>query len=229
LLDHVLSSAEGRAASSTLVFAPAAAPGLVTDLQSREFVVERYWHMERSLDGLRDEPEPGREWNARDAHPVAGLMARAYESGQPARPFAREGDAAAWLDYVRQLTTTTGCGVFAPKLSIVVEGRKRDTVAAAVVTTSVGPGTGHLAQVVVDPDAQGVGLGRRAVRSAMDKLRHAGFARVTLLVGEQNRTARGLYRTLGFVDTAEFVSAAVDQPRRLTSAALATGGVRTFL
>jgi ribosomal protein S18 acetylase RimI-like enzyme len=227
LLDRVLASEEARAASSVLVFTHAVAPALVRTLQQRGFAVERYRHMERTLRHLPDEPGLGREWHVRDTRPMATLMSRAYGPGNPARPFARAGDDAAWLEYARQLTTTAGCGAFMPGLSVVVAPNAGAPVAAAL-TTVVGPDTGHLAQVVVDPDARRTGLAQRVVITAMRNLRSAGFERVTLLVGEQNGAALRLYGGLGFLPTAAFVSAAIDQPRRSSSAAFATGGASTF-
>jgi ribosomal protein S18 acetylase RimI-like enzyme len=228
LLDEVLASTEAAAASSVMVFAPDVAPGLMPALAARGFATERYWYMERGLDGLPSPPALGRGWVGQDTRPVADLLRRAYAPFDAARPFAREGDQAAWLEYVDQLTTTTGCGVFGPALSVVVPDAATTGVSAVVLVSTVGPSTGHVAQVAVDPVAQGTGLGRRAVLGALANLRRNGCDRATLLVGDRNEGARRLYQGLGFVETAAFVSAALVQPRRSTSAALATGGARTF-
>jgi len=229
LLDGILSSTEAIAASNILVFTLVSAPGLVASLEGRGFAVERYLHMECMLRDVAVAEPVGRAWDVRDIHQVATLMGSAYEKGHPTRPFARDDDPAAWLDYARQLTTTTGCGLFLPASSVVVPSEASARIVASVLTTAVGPETGHLAQVIVAPEARGAGLGRRVVSVAMTKLKAAGYERVTLLVGERNPVARALYRSLGFVETATFVSATIDQPRRFSSDVVASGGARTFL
>jgi ribosomal protein S18 acetylase RimI-like enzyme len=58
--------------------------------------------------------------------------------------------------------------------------------------------TGHIADVVVSPDASGAGVGSALVAFAEDWARARGFALLTLHVFTQNERARALYRRLGF-------------------------------
>jgi ribosomal protein S18 acetylase RimI-like enzyme len=85
-------------------------------------------------------------------------------------------------------------------------------------------GTGHIAQVAVDPGMQGRGVGARLVTGAMAAFAAGGFSRVTLLVSEENHRAVGLYTGLGFRNRASFVVALNRQPRRLSRVAPAVGG-----
>jgi ribosomal protein S18 acetylase RimI-like enzyme len=96
------------------------------------------------------------------------------------------------------------------------------------LTTQLAADTVHLAQVVIAPGARGRGLARRLVGASLESALAQGITYATLLVGEGNGRARHLYEGLGFVETASFVSAVRDQPRRLSSVALETGGAITL-
>jgi ribosomal protein S18 acetylase RimI-like enzyme len=167
-------------------------------------------------------------WQAGDQFAVAALLASAYPSEDPARPFARHGRPHEWSDYVRQLVTTTGCGTFLPHASFVGRGASSSRALAATLVTRLSSDTVHLAQIAVAPDARGRGLARRLIGASLAAAGCDGCTRATLLVGERNPGARRVYDRLGFTAVATFVSAVRDQPRRSTSAALDTGGAITL-
>lgn len=58
--------------------------------------------------------------------------------------------------------------------------------------------TGHIADVVVAPNAAGQGVGSALIAYAEEWARARGFAMLTLNVFIANRLARDLYRKLGF-------------------------------
>jgi ribosomal protein S18 acetylase RimI-like enzyme len=89
-----------------------------------------------------------------------------------------------------------------------------------IITTALGADTAHIAQVAVDPDARGRGLGRALVTSAMSSTASAGYQEMTLLVAETNARAAALYEDLGFVDRSTFVVAMRRQPRKLRRVAV---------
>ncbi|NOT24495.1 MAG: GNAT family N-acetyltransferase [Acidobacteria bacterium] len=95
---------------------------------------------------------------------------------------------------------------------------------AVALASRVGPGTGHIIQLAVDPQFQRRGTGAALLEAACGSAARAGCRRMTLLVAGPNRTARKLYEEAGFAPTASFVAAgtldAAGQPRRLTSVAL---------
>jgi ribosomal protein S18 acetylase RimI-like enzyme len=245
LVDELLISPEADAATEVMIFALDAAPGLASTLGRRGFATDVYRYLQRPLTrgpqdpactcqtwgGSSDAPidgPTGRSWHAGDADGLQQLLARAYATADPARPFARTGSDAEWREYVRQLIATGGCGEFLPGLSRVVASASTDRLDAAFVVTRVAETTAHLAQCLVDPAAGGRGLATTAMHALAGRLGAAGFERLTLLVGNKNVRAARLYERLGFAETAQFVSAVRDQPRRSSSAAFETGGVRTL-
>ncbi len=136
------------------------------------------------------------------------------------RPFG-DGGPDAWVEYVVGLTATTGCGTFAPDLSVVVPGPDR-TLAAVALVSRLGPGMAHLAQLAVHPEAARRGLGTRVLTAAMRGAAAHDLAAMSLLVSADNQSARRLYRGHGFTAAAAFLSAwapASGQPRRSTSVA----------
>jgi ribosomal protein S18 acetylase RimI-like enzyme len=55
--------------------------------------------------------------------------------------------------------------------------------------------------ISIDPDQQGRGYGRAAMRLAEDEARARGMDRIELNVFGGNEVARGLYRSMGYVET----------------------------
>jgi ribosomal protein S18 acetylase RimI-like enzyme len=63
-----------------------------------------------------------------------------------------------------------------------------------------------LEDLYVAPEARGLGLGRALVQRTLDRARERGCHRVELDTNEDNHQAIGLYRSLGFSDTAKGAS-----------------------
>ena len=80
-------------------------------------------------------------------------------------------------------------------------------LAAAVITTSLSPGTAHVAQIVVDPSSRRAGLARLLLERACEAARRLGHGRMSLIVSGANLPARSLYDRCGFVETARFLYA----------------------
>jgi ribosomal protein S18 acetylase RimI-like enzyme len=60
------------------------------------------------------------------------------------------------------------------------------------------PERGHVYSLYVDPDSQGLGLGRALLTAAGEALRARGHARATLWVFADNTAARAFYARLGW-------------------------------
>lgn len=63
--------------------------------------------------------------------------------------------------------------------------------------------SGWIGGLVIDRDHQGRGLGRASVRAAIEFLRDKGCESFALSYSEDNEVARGLYGSLGFIETGE--------------------------
>lgn len=210
LLDAVLEHDAARRADVTRLFTFPQAPDLEGALLSRGFALElfRYLELTRFPEGpVRPEVGPWRD-GAQGA--VLELLASAYAGDNWRRPFAARGRPADWAHYVTSLLDGFACGRFLPSASFLATDRSlgSDRVVGVLLATALSARTAHVAQVGVDPRAQGRGLGRALVTAACAAAGAEGFGRVTLLVGDESHRARALYAALGFVETATFVSAA---------------------
>ena len=66
--------------------------------------------------------------------------------------------------------------------------------------------------VTIDAEHQGLGYGRAAMRLAEEEARSRGIARIELNVFGGNDVARGLYRSLGYVETSAQMAKVLDPP-----------------
>jgi ribosomal protein S18 acetylase RimI-like enzyme len=229
LLDAILATSDAASARAHVVCVRDAAPDLRVALGRRGFDALNYRYLSVKPMFRAAEASPGREWRQDDFEPLARLCARAYPGDADVRAFAPLGTEAEWRDYVFGLLAGPGCGTLVPSATFVVDAPSRGELAAAIITTDLGLGTGHIAQVAVDPDARRLGLGTELVGRALGELALHGYRRATLLVSAANAPAMRLYSRLGFRNRAAFVVGVNRQPRRLTSVALATGGASTRL
>lgn len=212
LVDGVLASPHVGDSTSTIICVRSGTPGLVEVLGERGFDVEVYRYL--SVD-LRSGAVPQASvvrWSHHDEE-MARLCARAYDGSRSVRAFATGGTMSEWRSYVASLVQGTGCGWFLPELSFVVAGVDGDLpggaheLQAAIMMTDLGPGTVHIAQMVVDPDCQGRGVGRQVLHAALAQAA-AFYERATLLVASSNTPAIGLYESFGFRQAGEFIVAA---------------------
>jgi len=228
LVDAIMNSDLAQSATARVVSARGTPPGLEAALTAHGFDVAPYAYRMAQLDPAPAALAEGRAWRPTDVPAAAALCARAYTDRGDVRAFAPHGTDDEWRDYVRSLLETDGCGTMMPEASFVVDG-PGGTLSAACITGRIGDDVAHLSQIVVDPGQQGRGLGRRVLRASMAAAAAAGLRRMSLLVAENNTQAGRIYAPLGFSDVGSFVVASGSQPRRLTSVALATGGVSTRL
>lgn len=206
LLDAVLQAASPELSpSGAMLFAFSGAPGLVPALVARGFDIERYEYLVRDT-GVVRASRPGTPWDMQAAVELPALLARSYGPPVVTRPFVRHGSMEEWREYAAQLLGSVGCGAFEPSLSassIGEDGRLH----GAIVTTLIGSGSAHIAQVAVDPAQRGSGLAGRMLDSVVERVRADGLDRVTLLVSERNTAARRLYDRHGFHEAATFIAA----------------------
>lgn len=227
LVEAILDSDAGRNAESTVWSVRGCPSGVRDALAEHDLDSTDYLYLAAPLPIGADRTSlPGsRDWRPADIVRVAQLWEAAYRGDSSVRGFAVNGTHTEWREYLLGLLGTDGCGRFLPEISRVVDDGPGG-VAAAIMVTSIGTDVAHIPQIVVHPDAQGRGLGRRLLRAAMADCAQSGFTTMTLLVSESNVRARAMYEAEGFRERASFLVAA-GQPRRLSSPALATGGAST--
>lgn len=209
LVNAIMTSLEGRAARSIMMFGYFEAPGLDDCLAPYGLAMERYRYLQKPLNGPEGEsifaPPIKRTYDHARAMDVTNLLVASYPAVDQLRPFAKTGLRDEWIEYVTQLTLTNGCGTFEPAMSPVVAGEFGGLHGAALMTR-IAPGVAHLAQVAVHPVARGRSLGHQLVASAMTAARDQGCHTFTLLVSEKNTRAASLYQRMGFVDGGAFAS-----------------------
>src|SRR5439155_26530630 len=111
-----------------------------------------------------------------------------------------------------------GCGGLIADACICIPGGPSRLIAVALVTR-IASTTGHIAQLAVDPQAQGRHLGAQLLDLACAGAEVAGCSRVTLFVGGRNSRARRMYETARFEPMASFLAGGTFQPRRSTRVA----------
>ena len=206
LLDAILSLADPEfAPAGAMLFAFSDAPDLSDALVERGFETDRYLYLTRDLAARTGNP-PDLGWDPGVALQIPTLLGRSYDKPTLTRPFARHGLVEEWQEYAGQLMGSDACGRFAPRLSA-ARVASDGTLEGAVITTVIGPGCIHVAQVAVAPDRRGSGIANAMLQDVLTKASADGFAKVSLLVGEHNAGARRIYDGLGFKETAHFVSA----------------------
>jgi ribosomal protein S18 acetylase RimI-like enzyme len=203
LVDATLASDEARGAGVAIVCVRDGAPTLSDALVARGFTVEPYRYMALAIDRVAGPVETFESWPPVDDE-VAHLFERAYADQTTIRAFAPNGSAEEWAEYVGQLRKGPGCGYFLPELSRVVPGAAAGRLDGAILVTHLGPGTLHIAQLAVCPEARRAGLARRLVTSTL-RAAAGRYARMTLLVSGANHAGGALYESLGFSDLARFV------------------------
>ena len=221
LLDDVLRTPEAELAAEILCFAFPASSALEGALTRRRFDVTRYLYLQRALAPATAAAPPAtiashlRTFTEDDAVDTVRLFARSYAGSEAARAFAPQGTLTEWAQYVAQIIKTPGCGRFLPAASVSVQHPADDRLRGLVLTTTLQRDTAHIAQLAVDPAYRRRGLARALVEDVSRRAGEAGCWRVTLLVAEDNTSARDLYASLGFEPVSAFLYATRQAPNRL--------------
>ena len=143
-------------------------------------------------------------WNASLREMLAPFIVRAYEGhidGQINDQFTSTPGAIAFL---RSLLDNSGCGeLFRPGSMFAVD-RQTGLIAGVVLTSFVARDTGHIVQLCIAPEAQGLGLGRELLSRAIRATAEGGAHRISLTVTASNTKAIRLYESFGFREQRRF-------------------------
>ena len=211
LLDRVLEAPEAARARSLSAFLYPVSDSVRIAFERRRFAVQAHPYLSTPL---AERPAPTvadglvcRRIQQVEPADVVRLFARAYAGSPEARCFAPDGRLDQWAQYLGQLLSTPGCGSYCPPASFGLVRQDDHRLVGAVITTSLSNTTAHIAQVVVDPSAQRMGIARTLVGLASVAARGAGHTTLSLIVAESNQPARALYANLGFTERASFLYA----------------------
>ena len=152
--------------------------------------------------GVRLRPMREDEYDAFHADGVEGYARDIEESGGFEREYARAKSVA---DFERTLPQ----GLASPGQFVLVveddDGRVVGTLWWAVRKSQIGTSYAFVYNVVIDEAERGRGLGRAAMLALEIEVRAAGLDRIELNVFGGNEVARGLYRSLGFAESAVYM------------------------
>ena len=112
--------------------------------------------------------------------------------------------------FVETLVLRAGCGRFDPEASFIAETPSGGV--GVLLASHLSKDNGHICQVSVSPDAQGQGVGRALMSSALRSFRAQGLDTASLSVTFDNRPAYALYLSLGFHLRKEFAAHAWVRP-----------------
>jgi ribosomal protein S18 acetylase RimI-like enzyme len=85
----------------------------------------------------------------------------------------------------------------------VVEGPAQTIVGTAALRT-LAPGVGEIKRMWVQPECQGLGLGRRLMRSCLEEARRREYKVLRLDTERRMEAALRLYRDAGFTEIADY-------------------------
>ena len=234
LLDVIMRSPEAARAKDVSCFVLPDRPASAAFVQ-RRFDAQRFLYLRRSIDRgqyaassseaseiptpLLNETTRFKVWNTSDDAPdTVRLFATAYGESTAARCFAAGRGLDGWVHYVKQLIRTPACGLLLPTASFTARA-SNGALQGVVLTTSIGPRSAHVAQLVVDPACARQGIGRRLLDTASAAAASEGRRHVTLLVSEDNAKAQALYTSAGFEKRSEFLFGWRDRPIPRSAAA----------
>jgi ribosomal protein S18 acetylase RimI-like enzyme len=165
-------------------------------------------------------------WQGEHLIPAAGLLRRAH--GEGPRVFfdpvlEDDGETARLLE---RIITCPLCGTFEPGASFAARAPESGDLLGFILATRMGTDRGHVAEVAVDPAAQGRGIGKTLITRALEALRGLGCRATHLAVDGDNRKVIRLYRSLGFREYHRFPALRLIRGGEIHSSRGSSGGVQ---
>jgi ribosomal protein S18 acetylase RimI-like enzyme len=139
-----------------------------------------------------------RPWRDDDLNAAGRLIAEAYKDHSDSEINDQYCSVQGSMRFLHNIARYSGCGVFAPQVSHVVQERRTREPVALVLGSRVSPQSGHITQLCVHPSYRRRGLARMLLAVAADCFLKLGAAEISLTVTEANNDAIELYRTDGY-------------------------------
>ncbi|MBI1738618.1 MAG: GNAT family N-acetyltransferase [Acidobacteria bacterium] len=146
-------------------------------------------------------------WEDGHFESCARLIAQAYANHIDSEINDQYRTEAGATKFLKNIVILPGCGQFLPEASFVVRAEESSELTAAVLTSTVSMGVGHITQICVMPEFQGQRLGLRLMDAAIRALKSLRYHALTLTVTSQNAGAVRLYEKLGFHVVKKFAAA----------------------
>lgn len=100
-------------------------------------------------------------------------------------------------DFVKNLITNPGCGIFSPSASSLAFDRDGN-LCGVVLASSISKTTGFIPQISVHPRHQGRGVGGLLIFRALERFSRQHYKQICLSVTERNERAFEWYKKIGF-------------------------------
>ncbi len=136
-------------------------------------------------------------WHMRYAGEAAELIARVYEGHIDSQINDQYRSAAGAMRFLQNIVQYPGCGQFSPESSLLAFDRNGHAC-GLLLATMVASTSGHVAQLCVERERQGSGLGYELLRRGLLHFAARGAVSASLTVTVANRPAVRLYERFGF-------------------------------
>jgi len=137
-------------------------------------------------------------WSEQDQEQAAQLIPATYNGHVDSRINDQYRMVSGARKFLQNIVQYPGCGVFEGKASVSAYDRRTGRLCGMLLSSIVAPRSGHITQVCVHPEYQGMGLGFELLRESLNLLEADGCGAVSLTVSEANTQAARLYQSLGF-------------------------------
>ncbi len=145
-------------------------------------------------------------WSGAFQEAAARLIVHAYEGHVDADINDQYRSFSGARRFLTNIVQYPGCGTFEQPASFVATQAGSGALAAICLSSLVADDVGHITQVCVAPEAQGLGLGYELMRRALDSLVVRGCRRASLTVTSSNANAVVLYERMGFRTLRQFAA-----------------------
>ena len=201
LLDEVLRGLQARTGDERVECQTlfTTAPGVDGAFSRAGFSSSRREYMFRPLSSPIESGPAGvslRPLRRDDLPVVADIVHRSHRGSLDAALNLTYATASLCRGFVETLVLRAGCGRFDPDASFVAERGR--TPVGVLLASHLSASNGHICQISVLPDAQGLGAGRALLSAALLAFRREGLSVSSLSVTVDNTRAYRLYEAVGF-------------------------------
>ncbi len=145
-------------------------------------------------------------WSEQHQEDAAKLIAQTYQGHVDSLINDQYRSVAGARRFLFNIVQYPGCGIFFRFASLSAFDSEKGILCGICLTSMVGLHSGHVTQICVAPDYQGLGLGYELLRRSLELLEKYGCQKASLTVTSENRAAAGLYRSLGFQHVRSFAA-----------------------